>query len=135
MRLRNRPDRRDAVPLARFARSGDLTVIQDIRWKAPGRLWKRSRQLSAQGNHAHVVTVAIARALAGCLWAMAMPVPVPPKPKTAYDATTHAEGWPTCIGRDAAPVWWNPRQRDEARRGHSSRERGRPPTEARKVGA
>src|SRR5215468_6186633 len=40
-----------------------------------------------------------------------------------------------CIGRDAAPVWGHPRRRSEAVTGHSSRDRGRHPTEARKVGA
>jgi hypothetical protein len=57
----------------------------------------------------------------------------PPKAKTAHDATMNSEGVPTCIGRDAAPVWCNPRQRYEARRGHSSRDRGRHPTAARQV--
>src|ERR671931_1501726 len=56
-------------------------------------------------------------------------------PVDRVDATTNAEGFPTCIGRDAAPVWWNPRRRSEAVTGHSSRDRGRHPTEARKVGA
>ena len=38
-----------------------------------------------------------------------------------------------CTGRDAAPVWGHPRQRSEACTGYSSRERGRHPTDARKV--
>jgi hypothetical protein len=46
-------------------------VIQDISWKAPVRLCKRYRRLVARGKHANVVTVAIARELAGCLWAIA----------------------------------------------------------------
>jgi alpha-beta hydrolase superfamily lysophospholipase len=37
------------------------------------------------------------------------------------------------MSRDAAPVWWNPRRRSETLRGYSTRERGRHPTEARKV--
>ena len=53
-------------------------IIQDIRWKAQGRRWKRSRRLVARGKHAHVVTVAIARAWVGCLWAMATESPVTP---------------------------------------------------------
>src|SRR5215813_9907277 len=36
-------------------------IIQDLRWKAPVRLWNRSRRLGARGKHAKVVTVAIAR--------------------------------------------------------------------------
>src|SRR4030095_2269069 len=54
-------------------------------------------------------------------------------PTERADATSNSEGLPTCIGRDAAPVWCNPRQREEAATGHSSRDRGRDPTEASKV--
>jgi transposase len=52
--------------------------IQDISWKAQVRLCKRYRQLIARGKHANVVTVAIARELAGFLWAIAKQVPVTP---------------------------------------------------------
>ena len=51
-------------------------ILQDISWKAQGRRCQRSRQLSAHGKHATGVTVAIARALAGCMWARAQQVPV-----------------------------------------------------------
>lgn len=51
-------------------------VIQDISWKAQGRLCKRYRRLVARGKHANVVTVAIARELAGFMWAIAKEVPV-----------------------------------------------------------
>jgi transposase len=53
-------------------------VIQDISWKAQVRLCKRYRRLVARGKHANVVTVAIARELAGCMWAIAQEVPVTP---------------------------------------------------------
>ena len=53
-------------------------VIQDISWKAQVRLCKRYRQLIARGKHANVVTVAIARELAGFMWAIATQVPVTP---------------------------------------------------------
>jgi hypothetical protein len=53
-------------------------IIQDISWKAQVRLCTRDRQLVARGTHAHVVTVAIARELAGCMWAIAKEVPVIP---------------------------------------------------------
>ena len=53
-------------------------VIQDISWKAQVRLCKRYRRLVARGKHANVVTVAIARELAGFLWAMAKEVPLTP---------------------------------------------------------
>jgi transposase len=51
-------------------------VIQDIRGKAQVRLCTRYRRLVARGKHAHVVTVAMARELTGCMWAMAKEVPV-----------------------------------------------------------
>jgi transposase len=44
---------------------------QDISGQAPVRLCQRSRQLRARGNQAKQVVVAIARALAACLWAIA----------------------------------------------------------------
>jgi transposase len=52
------------------------TVIQDLRWKAHVRLWTRDRRLGARGQHAQVVTVAMARELTGCMWAMATEGPV-----------------------------------------------------------
>jgi transposase len=53
-------------------------IIQDISWKAQVRLCKRYRQLIARGKHANVVTVAIARELAGFMWAIAKQVPITP---------------------------------------------------------
>jgi transposase len=53
-------------------------IIQDISWKAQVRLCKRYRRLVSRGKHANVVTVAIARALAGFMWAIAREVPVTP---------------------------------------------------------
>jgi transposase len=53
-------------------------VIQDIRWQAQVRLCTRSRRLVARGKHTPVVTVAIVRALTGCMWAIAQEVPVTP---------------------------------------------------------
>jgi transposase len=51
-------------------------MIQDISWKAQVRLCKRYRRLVAQGKHANVVTVAIARELVGFMWAIAKEIPV-----------------------------------------------------------
>jgi transposase len=51
-------------------------IIQDISWKAQVRLCKRYRRLVARGQHANVVTVALARELAGFMWAIAQQVPV-----------------------------------------------------------
>jgi transposase len=52
--------------------------IQDISWKAQVRLCKRYRRLVARGKHANVVTVAIARKLAGFMWAIAREVSIGP---------------------------------------------------------
>jgi transposase len=101
--------------------------IQDIRGKAHVRLCKRSQRLVATGNHAHGVTVALARALVGFVWAMATEVPVTlyrPKDRSrnAPECTTNCEGLPTGLGGDAAPVWCHPRWREETPRAHSSLE-------------
>jgi transposase len=53
-------------------------IIQAIRWKAQLRLCQRYRQLVSRGQHHHVVTVAMARELAGFMWAMAKQVPWTP---------------------------------------------------------
>ncbi len=49
-------------------------VIQDISWKAQGRLCKRYRRLIARGKKANHVVVAIARELAAFVWASAREV-------------------------------------------------------------
>jgi len=53
-------------------------IIQDISWKAQVRLCKRYRRLVSRGKHANVVTVAIARELAGFMWAIAREVAITP---------------------------------------------------------
>jgi transposase len=53
-------------------------IIQDIRWKAQVRRCQRYRHLIARSKHANVVTVAMARELAGFMWAIAKQVPVTP---------------------------------------------------------
>jgi transposase len=53
-------------------------AVQDISWNAQVRLCKRYRRLMARGKHANQVVVAIARELAGFMWAMAHQVPVIP---------------------------------------------------------
>jgi transposase len=74
-------------------------MIQDISWKAQVRLCKRYRQLVARGKHANIVTVAIARELAGFMWAIASEVPVTPsdekkarlQPSTAQVPDVHRQ--------------------------------------------
>jgi transposase len=53
-------------------------AIQDISWKAQGRLCQRYRRLLAHGQHANQVVVAIARELVGFMWAIANQVAVTP---------------------------------------------------------
>jgi hypothetical protein len=88
--------------------------IQALRWKAPLRRCQRYRQLSARGKHAHQVVVAIARELRACMWAMAQAVPLTPSRETVACSPSVVTWLCLCIGRDAAPVWWNPRWREEA---------------------
>jgi transposase len=52
--------------------------LQDISWRAQVRRCQRFRRLLARGKHANQVIVALARELAGFLWAMAQQVPVTP---------------------------------------------------------
>jgi transposase len=54
-------------------------IIQDISWKAQVRLCQRYRRLVSRGPHATVVTVAMARELAGFMGTMAREVPVTPE--------------------------------------------------------
>jgi transposase len=64
-------------PLQR-RRAPPPNIIQDLSWKPQVRLCQRDRRLVSRGKHATVVTVAIARQLAGFMWAMASEVPVTP---------------------------------------------------------
>jgi transposase len=77
-------------------------ALPDLRWKAPGRLGKRSRTRLARGKHAHHVVGALARELGGCRGAMAQQVPVTPSLRHAKpdDATASGAG---LSGRAAEP--------------------------------
>jgi transposase len=73
---------RDAANVSRHLQrrlSKHPNIIQDMSWKAHGRLCTRSRRLLARGKHAHQVVVAMARALVGLMWAMAHEGPVTPE--------------------------------------------------------
>jgi transposase len=52
-------------------------AIREIAWKAQLRLCARYRKLARTGKPANVVTTAIARELAGFVWAITRQVPVP----------------------------------------------------------
>ena len=51
--------------------------IREIAWKAQPRLCARYRRLARTGKPANVVTAAIARELAGFVWAIARQVTIP----------------------------------------------------------
>ena len=50
--------------------------IQDIAWKAQVRLCRRYRSLTSRGKNSNVAVVAVARELAGFMWAIAREVPI-----------------------------------------------------------
>jgi transposase len=52
--------------------------IHDLSWKAHVRRCSRDRRVRARGTHANQMVVAMARELAGFMWAMAQQVPVKP---------------------------------------------------------
>jgi transposase len=118
-------------------------LIQAISWKAQVRWCKRSRQLSARGKHAHVVTGARARELAGCRWARAQAVPVTPSGQDRsrhHDvlrrrATGHrrrrSPGW----GEPAAAFRGQERTREPRQRQapDGGKEGGSPPTESSRI--
>ncbi len=52
-------------------------AVRDIAWKAQVRLCQRFRRLEAKGKRSQVVVTAIAREMAGFLWAIARQVPIP----------------------------------------------------------
>ena len=59
-------------------RQEDLPLpIRDIAWKAQLRLTKRYRVMSQRGKSPNVAVVAIARELAGFMWAIAQATPLP----------------------------------------------------------
>jgi hypothetical protein len=108
--------------------------ILDIRGNAQVRRCPRDRRLLSRGQHPTVVTVAMARALVGFLWAMAPQGPVTASGhRTNRHCTLTSAGVPRCRGQDAAAVWCHPQPREAAGRGHASLDRGRHPTEARQV--
>jgi transposase len=71
---------RDPAPVSRHLQRRREQLpkpLQDSSWRVQVRLCKRFRRLLARGKQAHQVIVAIARELAGLLWAIAKQVPVP----------------------------------------------------------
>ena len=54
--------------------------VRDIAWKAQLRLTKRYKMMIQRGKVPNIVVVAIARELAGFMWAIAQTVPLSNKP-------------------------------------------------------
>jgi Transposase IS116/IS110/IS902 family len=110
-------------------------LIQDLRGHAHVRLGQRSRPLGARGTQAPLVPVAMARELAGGLWAMAHQLP-----GAASGARTERACPRNAAGVRRASEETQPRcggtlgSVQRLREGYACRERGRHPTEARKVG-
>jgi len=68
-------------------------AVQDIRWKAQGRLCTRYRKRIARGRHANQVVGAIAREWMGCMWAIANESPVTPSDqKTDHNQPVTQQG-------------------------------------------
>jgi hypothetical protein len=92
------------------------TAIQATSWKAQVRLCKRYRQLMAKGKNANQVVVAIARDAVPAWGPLPSRLPGHRKHKAGGGLTHKLSRFPTSLGRDAAPVWCNPRRRYEANR-------------------
>ena len=69
------PSRKTAVLQRRAERTPE--VVQDIAWKAQKRLCERYRRLEARGKLKVKVCMAIARELAGFVWAIGQALPQP----------------------------------------------------------
>ncbi len=68
---RVKTDRRDARQLARLLRSGELTPVKRIAWKAQMRLNHKFRRLVGRGKPRNKAVVAVARELLGFIWDIA----------------------------------------------------------------
>ena len=108
--------------------------IQDMSWQAQVRLCKHYRPLLARGKNANQVVGAIARELRAFLWAIAQEVPLTPETETVER--------PQSIARGSDRASEEPRPRCGAALDGVKRlqqplvpQRGRHPTDARKVGA
>jgi transposase len=75
----------------------------DRRGPAQGRRWPRDRRRSSRGTPPHVVTVAMARARAGGLWAMAQQVPVTPSSHAACPFNPSLRRLPRGLGTRRRP--------------------------------
>ena len=73
-------------------------AVREIAWKAQLRLCARYRRLARSGKPANVVTAAIARELAGFIWAIARRVP-PAAGINGWAARVCGAVWDREIGR------------------------------------
>jgi transposase len=86
-------------------------AIQNIGWKAQVRLCKRFRHLTARGKHANQVVVAIAREMAAFIRAIARGANGALNCASSHGSPSCTKRYTQIIGREAASVWRNPRQR------------------------
>ena len=75
----NRPAKLNArkTPWMRTHKGEASEAIQDIAWKAQKRLCQRYRHLMARGKQSVQASTAVARELAGFIWAVGQAVPGP----------------------------------------------------------
>jgi hypothetical protein len=78
-------------------------IVQDLRWKAQGRGCQRWRDFTAQGKQANQGVVAIARAMAACIWAMAREGPMVRYMPRALRVHRHALGGPRRLSDEQQP--------------------------------
>lgn len=141
---RVKTDRRDARKLAHYLRSGDLTAVwvpdeaseamrdairkrnaglspqvQAIAWKAQVRLNERYRRLLAAGKSPNVTVTAVARELAGFVWALGQQVESPTAHGSRAASNRNPDACGTCppkssFGVPQAPAARSPRRKPRA---------------------
>jgi hypothetical protein len=86
------------------------TSIQDLAWKAQGRLCTRARRLGARGKHPPVAVTAVARDRAAFMGAIARQVRLAASWVTTHDQSERGYG----MAWGATPGWRTPRPRSAA---------------------
>jgi transposase len=107
--------------------------IQESSWKAQLRLCTRYRQLSARGKHANQVVVAIARERSACMWAMAQEGVLTPERETIASPAALVTRLLIVHRQRRGPGLVQPSTAFRGCKKPSCLERGRHPTDARKV--
>jgi hypothetical protein len=108
-------------------------VVRAIAWKAQTRLCQRYRQMMAKGKLKQVVVTAIARELAGFVWAIACITSDPPTKSSAV-TTASEEGLPDWAHRPHPRATPPAAERHAAPRGSNHELSGQPVTQHRPKG-